>query len=111
MKILANKIIYYVSCPSDSTVLIAMDLMLTESNQLTWLDTVKERSMAVEKVLENTENSFVFERSREEGGGIYTFVPMTLAIYNEKVKEHLLSPGDFKSEEELIEAFEKTRSN
>ncbi|KKT81885.1 MAG: hypothetical protein A3B99_00120 [Candidatus Yanofskybacteria bacterium RIFCSPHIGHO2_02_FULL_44_12b] len=111
MKILTNKKVYYVFCPDDPTVLVAMDIKLTDSNTITWLDTVKERSMTIERVAENVEDRFVFDRSQKEGGGTYTFVPMTLAIYNDGVKSHLLSPGDFESEEKMIEAFEKTRSN
>ena len=57
---------------------------------------------------DDTDDYFTFERDRNEGGGTYTFVPMTLKIYNEKVKSRLFAKKDFINEEEMLKAFEET---
>ena len=102
--------IYYVSCPSDDTVLLAFDLEVTERS-VQWLDTVKDRIMAYESIVDSDQNHFVFERARLEGGGVYTFIPLTLSLFREKVKDHILIPQDFVTEEELFIAIQETRKN
>jgi hypothetical protein len=102
--------VYYVYSPDDDTVLIAMDVIISDNN-IRWFDTIKERIMTIEKILSDNSSEFVFKRSQEEGGQIYTFVPLTLNIYKEKVKQYLVSPQDFENEEEMFKAFEETKKN
>ena len=67
--------------------------------------------MRVEKIIDLGPPNFIFNRSLDEGGGIYTFVPITLEIYNDKVKRHMLVPREFTDLEELLLAFEEARKN
>lgn len=98
--------VYYISCQSDDTVLVGMDIAI-RMGTVRWFDTVKERAMEIEKIVENSQSGFAFER---KGGGVYTFVPMTLEVYEDKVKRHLISPPDaFNSLDDLIKSFEKTK--
>jgi len=102
--------VFFVSSSSDSTVLIALDVVV-QGAYIRWFDTVKERVMKVKEILDKNPAHFVFEREEGEGGGMYTFIPMTSEIYNEKVKRHLLAPQDFADEEAMLKAFEETRQN
>lgn len=102
--------VYFVQASNDSTVLIAMDVV-TDGEIVCWFDTVKQRVMGIEKILDERPDHFVFERASGQGGGIYTFVPMTLALYHEKVKPHILVPRTFDSEEEMLRALESTRKD
>lgn len=102
--------VYYVFSDTDSTVLIALSVQFNEKNVL-WFDTIKQRIMAIEKIVDSSHQHFVFERALIEGGGIYTFVPMTLEIYNNKVKNNILSSQEFTDQEKLLLAFEKTLKN
>ncbi|MDD5710678.1 MAG: hypothetical protein PHV43_01055 [Candidatus Colwellbacteria bacterium] len=98
--------VYYVSCPSDSTVLVGMNVIVS-SNLVRWFDTVKERIMELEKIVDDSPGGFSFKR---QDGGIYTFVPMTMEIYEDKVRKHLISPPEtVGSLADLFDMFEKTR--
>ena len=102
--------IYYASCQSDNTVLIAMDIKISENQKtISWLDTVKERITEIESIEENDPGYFVFKI--KENGQIYTFIPMTLEIFREKVKDRILIPQDFETEDQMLAALEKTREN
>lgn len=98
----------YVVAPNDSSVLIAMDVRF-QDHTIRWFDTVKERIMTVARVVDMDPAHFVFERSAGEGGGTYTFVPLTLERYRANVQPHLLARKDFDTEEDLFTAFERTR--
>ncbi len=103
--------VYFVKASNDDTsVLIAMNIY-TDSRTISWFDTVKERIMGIEKIVDKKSDHFVFERAHSEGGGKYTFVPMTLKIYNQKVKKNILVPQEVTDEEEMLKAFEKTRES
>lgn len=102
--------IYYVSCPSDNTVLIAFDVEVKDG-VVRWLDSVKDRVMEYEHIIDSSQEHFIFKRTHREGGGIYTFIPLTLSIFREHVKDRILIPQDFKTEEELFAAIQETRKN
>lgn len=102
--------VYYVISPMDDTVLIALDVGFDE-HYVRWFDTIKERMMTYERIVDTDSAHFSFERAGDESRGIYTFVPMTLALYNEHVKRHVLVSKEFTDEETLLREFEKTREN
>ena len=109
--------VYYVESSDDNTVLVGMDITLEkESFQgndivlVSWFDTVRDRMMkAADIKLEG--DVFSFRRLEKDGGGVYYFTPMTLQIYNDKVKKRLLAGGEFTSEEEMEKAFFDTESS
>jgi hypothetical protein len=102
--------VYYVSCPEDNTVEVAMDVRIA-GDTVSWFDTIKERLMKIERIINDSHpDYFIFKRNVEEGGGVYTFVPMTLQLYNERVKRHLLAPKDFTDIEQLLKEFEDTKN-
>jgi hypothetical protein len=90
----------------DNTVLVALRVNFNESSKLlTWWDSNKERSMIANDLVINNENlSFTSEL-----GNRYTFTPMTMEIYENKVKDKIVT-GDknVTTMEELLEGFEKT---
>lgn len=102
--------VFLVSCPTDSTVLIALHLKI-DDNDVSWFDTVKQRIMQVGEVLENSDSKFSFKRADEGHDEIYEFQPLTLDIYREIVRPQLRQAGDFNSEAEMVKAFELTLEN
>lgn len=104
------KKVYYVESKEDSTVQIAMDLKVIE-DRITWFDTIKERGMHIKKITDNNPEHFVFVRESNGDEQTYTFVPMTLEIYNTKVKDSLIHGRDFDKLEDLEKAFEETKND
>lgn len=71
---------------------------------LEWFDTVYWRRMTASEVW--TENGkLFFKRIESEGGGVYHFMPMTVATYNQFVRDELFEPKDFTNDEEVRLAF------
>lgn len=104
--------VYFVSSEKDKTVLLAMDVKIDENEKtIGWFDTVKERLMYYEFIVDPNDNHFVFQRSEKEGGDTYIFIPLSLEIYNKKVKNRILIPKDFESEEDMLKIFEETKNN
>ncbi len=103
--------VYYISCPTDPTVLLGLDVQLINNERLEWFDTIKERIMFVEKIIDSRPEHFIFQRKNSEGGGLYTFVPLTMTIYEKSVKHHLKIPTPVASEEELFKNIEATIKN
>lgn len=101
--------VYFVESAADDTVRIALDVT-NDGTYVRWFDTIKERIMKIEKIVDENLEHFVFERAKDEGNGTYTFVPMTLEIFRAKVKQHILIPQDFKNEETMLKGFEETRN-
>lgn len=108
--IIFNRPVYFVSSPEDSSVLIALDVKINDDS-VSWFDTVKDRIMYIGKILDNNPEHFVFQRNDKGETGIYTFVPMTLEIYNQRVKNRILIQQDFSREEEMLKAFQETKNN
>lgn len=100
--------VYFVEASNnDASVLIAMNVY-TDGRIIRWFDTIKERVMGIEKIINQKANHFSFLRAKAEGGGKYTFIPLTIEIYNQKVKQHILVPQDVSDEEKMLKAFEET---
>ena len=71
---------------------------------LEWFDTVYWRRMTASEVW--TENGeLFFKRIEPEGGGMYHFIPMTVTIYNQFVRDELFGAKDFIDDEEVRLAF------
>lgn len=71
---------------------------------LEWFDTVYWRRMTASEVW--TENGeLFFKRIEPEGGGMYHFMPMTVATYNQFVRDELFEAKDFRDDEEVRLAF------
>ena len=90
----------------DGTVLVALRVNFNESSKLlTWWDSNKERSMIANDIVVDDEK-LVFTN---ESGNKYTFTPMTMEIYEGKVKDKIMTGDkDVTTMEELLEGFEKT---
>lgn len=101
---------YYVSSPEDNTVLVALDVKIS-GNTIRWFDSVKERAMNIGQIVAESPDSLTFQRAQQEGGATYTFEPLNLDIYRQKVKDKLLSGRECENEEQMLEALEKTRLN
>lgn len=71
---------------------------------LEWFDTVYWRRMTASEVWTEKGELF-FKRIEPEGGGIYHFTPMTVAIYNQFVRDELFEARDFIDDEEVRLAF------
>ncbi len=104
--------VFYVECADDNTVLIAMDIKISHG-YIYWFDTVKERIMAFSDIKINQDSTLNFERSskKQKALGKYTFTPMSLSIYREKVKDNLLNGETLNTQEELVASFLKTRDH
>ena len=76
---------------------------------ITWLDTFKDRVMNIDKIIDSSPEHFVFKR--KENNEVYALVPMTVSIYNTKVRQKLIYPRDFENEESLKEAFRETKKS
>lgn len=71
---------------------------------LEWFDTVYWRRMTASEVWMKNGELF-FKRIEPEGGGMYHFTPMTVAIYNQFVRDELFEAKDFMDDEEVRLAF------
>ena len=100
--------VYYVESNEDGTVLVGMKVTIRRiSNNyfvVSWWDPTHERCMSASEINYEGDN-FSFKRISEEGGQTYYFSPMTLEIYNTRVKDRLLGKREFDNEEEMIKAF------
>jgi hypothetical protein len=100
--------VYYVESNEDGTVLVGMKVTIRRiSNNyfvVSWWDPTHERCMSADEINYEGDN-FSFKRISEEGGQTYYFSPMTLEIYNTRVKDRLLGKREFDNEEEMIKAF------
>lgn len=107
------KPVYYIESPNDDTVLVGIDVTIEHRKDVTiigWYDTLRTRRMTADAVKQEGDY-FAFKRSDQEGGGYYSFAPMNLKIYKDKVEQRLLSKRDFANDEELINDFLATLEN
>jgi hypothetical protein len=105
-----NKHVYYVTCLTDNTVLVAIDLR-TDKEYVRWFDSTKERMMKIGKILEQTKDKFVFERDTNDKGGIYTFQPLTLDAYHQQVMSQLHGGHQVKSIDEVYDGIAQARDS
>ena len=106
--------VYYVESPNDDTVLVALDVTIKhrvfdnkDNILVSWFDTAYDRNMEASEIIKQGDN-FAFKRSEQEGGGVYSFTPMNLELYYNKVKSHLIAGSDFTNQEDMINAFQRT---
>lgn len=102
--------VYYVFSPEDNTVLLAMDIRISEDT-IRWFDTIKERIMHIKQIQTENLNELTFKTSEQKDEKVYTFIPLTIEIYKDKIQKEILLPQDFQNEEEMFQAFERTRKN
>lgn len=98
--------LFLVESDSDDTVLVALNTSFHENNQtITWWDSTKERSKSAKNLaLAGDKLNFT-----DESGNNYTLTPMTMEIYEDKVKDKIKTGDkDVTNMEELIEGFEKS---
>ena len=90
--------VYWVRSNLDPTALIARTAAV-EEGWLRWDDTNRDRGRRVEKLEVRSEGEVWI---LTEGGVEYTFVPLTLPVYDEHIRNLVeLSPG-FESTEALV---------
>ena len=96
--------VYHVQSDLDSSVLVGMKVQISGGGWISWFDTVKKRRMRGE-VLENSPGRFSFKRDEGDSNQIYSFVPMTLDIYNSLVKGGLVGSPEFADQQSMVDAF------
>ncbi|KKS44456.1 hypothetical protein A2567_00275 [Candidatus Azambacteria bacterium RIFOXYD1_FULL_42_11] len=106
-----NHRVYYMSSPDDDTVLIALDIKISDYGFIEWFDTIKDRIMRVGEIIDNNSEHFVFQRNDGQTKSTYTLIPMTIDIYNDKIKNKILIPKEFATKEKMLTAFEETKNN
>lgn len=102
--------VYFVASETDDSVLVGMDVQRT-GPWMSWFDTVKERQMMAEAILDRNPEHYAFRRAAQEGGHIYTLVPMNLDTYNASVKSKLFNGKEFPDEQSMINAFLEAKDN
>jgi hypothetical protein len=91
-----RQMIYFVECAQDPTALIARRAGI-DDGWLHWDDTNRDR---MHRVL-HVENEGETIRVYAERGFLYLFRPLTIELYNDKVREHVELSPMFGSTEEL----------
>lgn len=89
------KVPYYVSSPTDDSVLIALDPKLTE-RYVEWFDSVRDRMFEVVKVNEQGQVIIV-----ETERGTFKFEPMTIELYERHIKRKVDGQPAFYSTEQV----------
>lgn len=98
--------VFFVGSNQDSTVLVAIHPHYDESQRvLRWWDTVTDRTRIVKQI--SIEAAGVLQVQDDQDRS-YTFVPMSLELYNNMVRGKLSGKRTFASEEEMVQAFEET---
>jgi len=100
------KKVFFVGSQTDKTVLIAVHPRFQEQvKTLSWWDTVKERVKQV-KSMQVGEDPVLQVTDAQDNA--YVFVPLSLPLYNNVVKNRLPGQREFATEEDMIKAFEDT---
>lgn len=101
--------VYYIES-RDDTVLVGIKVTITIIShncfEISWWDPYYERRM-VSSIIKKDGDNLSFKRIEEDGGQMYYFKPMTLEVYNDKVKENLLERIKFDNEVDMINGFLK----
>ncbi len=102
--------VYYIACPDDDTVMVALEPVLTThgdgTGMMFWWDPsypCHDRTRQVVAIVRK--GDVVMFREAGDGGRIYRMKPLTLELYDAKVKPTLITPRDFESMEELEAAY------
>ena len=106
--------VYYVESDEDWSVMVGIGVVAEKVRtgegdyvRVRWFDTLRDRIMTAVRFFEK-DGAWGFERDPKEGGGKYYFRPMTLEIYNAKVKERTKGKAEFDDEKKLIKGFLET---
>lgn len=95
--------LYYVESSHDPSVRLAMDIIWNQEQQtISWFNTLRTMQFAVGEVLSAKPEFFTFAQPVEQGGGLYTLIPLTLEIYNKKIKPTLYQPPHFDNDGQLF---------
>ncbi len=121
------KPVYCIEILNTEAVLVGIDVTVRyEKNSgrnvylVSWWDTTPRDHSIVASEMKRDGEVFTFRRLNKKGGEgenngsgkFFRFTPMTLEIYNSKVKRWINSNGrDFASEEDLIKAFLDTQKS
>ena len=104
--LILEKPLYFVWSNDDPYVLIALHPYYNKERQtLTWWDTTKERIADVESYKRSGDKSVTITTKRQTQ---LTFVPLSLQLYQNAVKDKLTDHPDFKTEEDMLAGFEST---
>ena len=99
-----NSRVLYVTSDSDPTAVVAYDVIISNGN-IFWYDGYRMRGMLIGQIVKDEMNEFIFKRRAEEGGGRYTFIPMTVEIAKTKLKDLIDKDARIESEEDIIKYF------
>lgn len=106
VEFLSQRRVFFVGSQQDKTVLVAIHPHYDEkARMLRWWDTVKERAKQVKAM--NVGETPVLQVTDVQDNS-YVFVPLSLPLYNNVVKDQLSGKREFATEEEMIKAFEET---
>jgi hypothetical protein len=103
--------LYYVSSPTDKTVLLAIDPVM-EHDAIVWFDTNKERIKPIFKITDDSEGHFSFITYDDQGASEqYTFIPLTVTLYEQQIKRRLKDPRPYQNERHLFELLLATKKS
>jgi hypothetical protein len=104
--------VFYVNSFEDKSVLIAIDVFINKDFHLIkWFDGNKQRVMIFENIYFKENGEIEFIRNFNNQKINYYLYPLTLKIYNEKLKNFFKDEIEFKNEEDLIKKFLELRNN
>lgn len=95
--------VYYIESQNDETVLLGINIRLVKKNERTyisWFDTVHERMMEISKI-GRKEDGYVF-KCVDSPQATYFILPITLDLYEEKIRKKLVNGKHFDNLEDLI---------
>jgi hypothetical protein len=96
---LDSETIYFVDSDNDPTVLLAIGARRS-GNDVEWFDTVRDRMIIATSIDERPESvRVVSERAK------YEFTPLTLELYNLRVRARVDGRPSFGSTEELLQFY------
>ena len=103
---LFQKNVYYVSCNTDDTVLLAFKPKVL-GEYLHWYDSNKERVMKIKNLYrqESVNKILLIRGDGAKKDCVYVFEPLNIELYNKFVKSKLLSPMHFDSEQQMLQRF------
>lgn len=92
---------------SDDTVLLALNPEFTRERgieYISWHDPINHRMFQLKSTSKDTESVFSW---KDGEGTLFTMRPMTLDVYNKRVKSKLVGGRAFRTEATMIEWFTK----
>ncbi|MEK7139135.1 MAG: hypothetical protein AAB817_00360 [Patescibacteria group bacterium] len=95
---------YFVASPTDPSVRLAMSLLIdAPTRTVRWHSTSRSIQVPLQQVIVPNPEHFVFSGLGADGiKHTYTVVPLTLEIYNLKIRPTMPQPLEFSDEEALL---------